>query len=110
MHVIPSLIPEAVLGTKEPSEKARLAAFDLIVAMGRKMNEGGVVKRSMMDGMDEDSPSEGSWCFSALGLGPEHIYSYRKCRGVYDDGCWRPSGRHSTHDQCDCHRDITACV
>jgi ribosomal RNA-processing protein 12 len=44
MHVIPSLIPEAVLGTKEPSEKARSAAFDLIVAMGRKMDEGGVVK------------------------------------------------------------------
>lgn len=59
MHVIPSLIPEAVLGTKEPSEKARLAAFDLIVAMGHKMQEGGVVKRSMVDGMDEDSPSEG---------------------------------------------------
>jgi ribosomal RNA-processing protein 12 len=63
MHVVPSLIPEAVLGTKEPSEKARLAAFDLIVAMGRKMNEGGVVKRSMMDGMDEDGPSDGSWTF-----------------------------------------------
>jgi ribosomal RNA-processing protein 12 len=59
MHVIPSLIPEAVLGTKEPSEKARSAAFDLIVAMGRKMNEGGVVKRNMMDVMDEDGPSEG---------------------------------------------------
>jgi ribosomal RNA-processing protein 12 len=59
MHVIPSLIPEAVLGTKEPSEKARLTAFDLIVAMGRKMNEGGIVKRSMMNGMDQDSPNEG---------------------------------------------------
>jgi ribosomal RNA-processing protein 12 len=59
MHVIPSLIPEAVLGTKEPSEKARSAAFDLIVAMGRKMDEGGVVKRSLMDGMDEDGPAEG---------------------------------------------------
>jgi len=55
MHMIPLLIPEAVLGTKEPSEKARSAAFDLIVALGRKMSEGGVVKRNMMDGMDEDS-------------------------------------------------------
>ncbi|KAG2015784.1 hypothetical protein CC2G_009019 [Coprinopsis cinerea AmutBmut pab1-1] len=54
LHAIPSLIPEAVLGTKEPSEKARLEAFELIVSMGRKMNEGGVVKRSMIDGMDED--------------------------------------------------------
>ncbi|KAA1475204.1 NUC173-domain-containing protein [Dentipellis sp. KUC8613] len=57
LHVIPSLIPEAVLGTKEPSEKARNAAFDLIVAMANKMKEGGVVKRGQMEGaedMDED--------------------------------------------------------
>ncbi|KIK91816.1 hypothetical protein PAXRUDRAFT_34789 [Paxillus rubicundulus Ve08.2h10] len=64
LHVIPSLIPEAVLGTKEPSEKARSAAFELIVVMGRKMSEGGVVKRQMLDGMDEDGIGEGS-CFSS---------------------------------------------
>ncbi|KAG6333632.1 hypothetical protein ID866_5457 [Astraeus odoratus] len=58
LHIIPSLIPEAVLGTKEPSEKARLAAFDLIVAMGRKMSEGGIVKRQMLDEMDEDGSDE----------------------------------------------------
>ncbi|KAF8628897.1 hypothetical protein AX15_003680 [Amanita polypyramis BW_CC] len=56
LHIIPSLIPEAVLGTKEPSEKARTAAFDLIVAMGKKMGEGGIVKRSLVDGMDEVAP------------------------------------------------------
>lgn len=60
MHIIPSIIPEAVLGTKEPSEKARGAAFDLILAMGRKMSSGGVVKRSMVDGMDEDAAGDGS--------------------------------------------------
>jgi ribosomal RNA-processing protein 12 len=59
LHVIPSLIPEAVLGTKEPSEKARSAAFELIVAMGKKMAEGGVVKRVLVDGMDEDNTTEG---------------------------------------------------
>ncbi|RDB25177.1 Ribosomal RNA-processing protein 12 [Hypsizygus marmoreus] len=58
MHVIPSLIPEAVLGTKEPSEKARTAAFEVILAMGRKMNEGGVVKRNLIDGMDEESVTD----------------------------------------------------
>ncbi|KAK7692600.1 hypothetical protein QCA50_004232 [Cerrena zonata] len=58
LHLIPSLIPEAVLGTKEPSEKARNAAFDLIVAMGKKMTEGGVVKRSLVDGMEEDADTE----------------------------------------------------
>jgi ribosomal RNA-processing protein 12 len=65
LHIIPSLIPEAVLGTKEPSEKARLAAFELIVAMGQKMSQGGVVKRSMVDGMDEDG-AEGEPLVSLL--------------------------------------------
>ncbi|KAF9482107.1 NUC173-domain-containing protein [Pholiota conissans] len=54
MHVIPSLIPEAVLGTKEPSEKARTAAFGVIIAMGKKMSNGGLVKRNLIDGMEED--------------------------------------------------------
>ncbi|KAF9501928.1 ribosomal RNA-processing protein 12 [Pleurotus eryngii] len=58
LHLIPSFIPEAVLGTKEPSEKAREAAFDLIVKMGNKMNSGGLVKRGMMEGMDEDTATE----------------------------------------------------
>lgn len=53
LHLLPSIIPEAVLGTKEPSEKARMAAFDLVVTMGRKMAEGGVVRRDQVDGMDE---------------------------------------------------------
>jgi len=58
LHLLPSLIPEAVLGTKEPSEKARLEAFDLIVTMGKKMKEGGVVKRNLLEGMDEDDATE----------------------------------------------------
>ena len=62
LHIIPSLIPEVVLGTKEPSEKARSAAFELIVRMGQKMSQGGLVMRQMVDGMDEDVPPEGS-CF-----------------------------------------------
>jgi len=68
LHVIPSLIPEVVLGTKEPSEKARSAAFDLIVAMGKKMAEGGVVKRVLVDGMDEDNTSEGIDLLQSLAI------------------------------------------
>jgi ribosomal RNA-processing protein 12 len=60
------LIPEAVLGTKEPSEKARGAAFELIIAMGSKMAEGGVVKRNLVDGMDEDGEGEGVSIFSII--------------------------------------------
>ena len=58
MHTIPSLIPEAVLGTKEPSDKARTAAFELILAMAKKMNEGGTVKRHLIHGNDKDGDSE----------------------------------------------------
>lgn len=61
LHIIPSLIPEIVLGTKEPSEKARIAAFEAILSMGRKMSGGGVVKRSMVDGMEEDGAEDGMW-------------------------------------------------
>lgn len=59
LHVIPSVITEAVLGTKEPSEKARNAAFDLIVTMGKKMAGGGVVRRELVDGMDDSTSGEG---------------------------------------------------
>ena len=58
MHFIPSIIPEAVLGTKEPAEKARNAAFDLLVAMGKKMSEGGIVNRSKINGMEIDDAME----------------------------------------------------
>ena len=60
LHVLPTLIPEAVLGTKEPSEKARTAAFDFIVAMGQKMKEGGVIRRDKLNEMDDGSAKEGA--------------------------------------------------
>ncbi|PCH43449.1 NUC173-domain-containing protein [Wolfiporia cocos MD-104 SS10] len=53
-----TIIPEAVLGTKEPTQKTRNAAFDLIVLMGRKMAEGGAVQRSAVDDMDQDGAPE----------------------------------------------------
>lgn len=61
LHHIPSLIPEAVLGTKESNEKTREAAYDLLVGMGRKMGEGGMIQRNkikgMEDGMEDEVPS-----------------------------------------------------
>ncbi|KAG9092024.1 hypothetical protein FRC07_011739, partial [Ceratobasidium sp. 392] len=52
LHVLPPMIPEAVLATKEVSEKARNGAFDLLVAMGRRMEAGGIVDRGKVDGME----------------------------------------------------------
>jgi ribosomal RNA-processing protein 12 len=70
LHIIPSLIPETVLGTKEPSEKTRTAAFNLVVAMGKKMSQGGVVKRSLVDGMDEDAPEAAD----GMSTFPQNLY------------------------------------
>lgn len=53
------LIPEAVLTTKEPAERTRSAAFDLVVAMGHKMKEGGIVKRNRLDDMQSQDAYEG---------------------------------------------------
>jgi ribosomal RNA-processing protein 12 len=41
LALIPELLSEAVLGTKEVNEKARDAGFDLLVVMGQKMAQGG---------------------------------------------------------------------
>jgi hypothetical protein len=50
---------EAILSTKEPSEKTRSAAFALLVTMGRKMKAGGVVDMSLLDGASVTSGSAG---------------------------------------------------
>jgi hypothetical protein len=52
LHVVLVLVTEAVLGTKEVSEKARNAAYDLLVALGNKMAEGGTISQSLMSGVE----------------------------------------------------------
>lgn len=46
LGVLPELVSEAVLGTKEVNEKARDAGFELVVEMGKKMAKGGKVNRA----------------------------------------------------------------
>jgi ribosomal RNA-processing protein 12 len=41
LGVIPELISEAVLGTKETNEKARGAGFELLIVMAQRMAKGG---------------------------------------------------------------------
>lgn len=55
LHVIPSILPEVVIATKEVNEKARTAAFDLLVAMGKKMKQGGTVAMSRVPHMESDA-------------------------------------------------------
>ncbi|KAI4275479.1 MAG: hypothetical protein LQ337_003192 [Flavoplaca oasis] len=57
LHFIPATLSEAVIATKESNEKARSAAFDLLVLMGRKMGEGGTIEQSKIPHMDAEAPT-----------------------------------------------------
>ncbi|PWW79180.1 hypothetical protein C7212DRAFT_360666 [Tuber magnatum] len=57
LHFIPSILPEVVISAKEVNEKARTAAFDLLVLMGEKMKSGGTVINSKVTHMPPDTPS-----------------------------------------------------
>lgn len=57
LHFIPAVIPEVVMCVKEVNEKARLAAFELLVLMGQKMLEGGTVVNTNVPDMPANAPS-----------------------------------------------------
>jgi len=57
LHFIPSILSEVVISAKEVNEKARTAAFDLLVLMGEKMSKGGTVVNAKVPHMPADAPS-----------------------------------------------------
>lgn len=61
LHVIPPILSEAVLATKETNERTRQAGFDLIVEMGNKMRAGGTINRSLIPGMDDAMDEESAF-------------------------------------------------
>ncbi|KAI4193185.1 MAG: hypothetical protein LQ348_002932, partial [Seirophora lacunosa] len=56
LHFIPSVLSEVVIAAKEVNEKARSAAFDLLVLMGRRMMAGGTIEQSRIPHMDAGAP------------------------------------------------------
>ncbi|KAI9849026.1 MAG: hypothetical protein M1837_005917 [Sclerophora amabilis] len=56
LHFIPSILSEVVISAKEVNDKARTAAFDLLVLMGKKMQQGGTVVNSKVAHMPDDAP------------------------------------------------------
>lgn len=57
LQFIPSILSEVVISAKEINEKARAAAFDLLVLMGRKMQKGGTVAQNQIPNMPPDAPN-----------------------------------------------------
>ncbi|KAI9490962.1 NUC173 domain-containing protein [Zychaea mexicana] len=56
LHFIPAILSETVISSKDSNEKTRNVAFSLLVEMGEKMKQGGVVKNSKLEGLDEAVP------------------------------------------------------
>lgn len=57
LHFIPSILSEVVISAKEVNEKARAAAFDLLVLMAHKMHQGGTIAQSQIPHMPPDAPN-----------------------------------------------------
>ncbi len=57
LHFIPSILSEVVISAKEVNEKARTAAFDLLVLMGNKMSAGGTIVQSNIPHMPANAPT-----------------------------------------------------
>jgi ribosomal RNA-processing protein 12 len=58
LHLVPALLSEAVLGTKEVNEKARDAAFNLLVVMAQKMSQGGTIQHGLIGAAEDDEEME----------------------------------------------------
>ncbi|KAI8970843.1 NUC173 domain-containing protein [Pilobolus umbonatus] len=56
LHFIPAILSEVVLASKESNEKTRNFAFDLLVSMGNRMKQGGVIKNSHLEGFNPSAP------------------------------------------------------
>ncbi|KAI9820675.1 MAG: hypothetical protein M1827_005044 [Pycnora praestabilis] len=55
LHFIPSILSEIVISTKEVNEKARTAAFNVLVLMGETMQRGGTVVNARVSHMPNDA-------------------------------------------------------
>ena len=62
LHFIPSVLSEVVMGCKESNEKARSAAFDLLVHMAKRITDvernppGTKIRNSLVSHLSNDSP------------------------------------------------------
>ncbi|KAM9939146.1 hypothetical protein OXX80_001370 [Metschnikowia pulcherrima] len=57
LHFVPSVLQEVIMSTKDVNERSREAAYGLLIQMGRKMQEGGVIENGKVAGFDPETPA-----------------------------------------------------
>lgn len=61
LHFIPAILQEIIMSTKDVNEKSREASFSLLIKMGKKMAEGGVIRNNLIPDFGPDAePSQAS--------------------------------------------------
>ncbi|KAJ1724629.1 pre-rRNA processing protein [Coemansia erecta] len=80
LHVVPAMLSEAILGTKDVNERARSVAFETLLTMGRRMAQGGAIDMAAISGggpadesmeMQRQANIEEFFKMAAAGLGAE---------------------------------------
>ncbi|EMG47366.1 RRP12 Ribosomal RNA-processing protein 12 [Candida maltosa Xu316] len=56
LYFIPAILQEIIMATKDVNEKSRGLSYQILIKMGNKMNEGGIVQNSRVPGFDPESP------------------------------------------------------
>lgn len=54
LHFIPSILQEVIMSTKDVNEKSREASYAILIQMGNKMAEGGVIHNNKVAGFGEE--------------------------------------------------------
>lgn len=61
LHFIPSVLLEVIMSTKDVNESSRETAYALLILMGNRMAQGGVIQNDKVSGFGEEAaPSEAS--------------------------------------------------
>lgn len=57
LYFIPAILQEAIMSTKDVNEKTRELSYQILIQLGHKMSEGGIVENGKVPGFDPESPA-----------------------------------------------------
>ncbi|WLF81191.1 pre-rRNA processing protein [Lodderomyces elongisporus] len=57
LYFIPAIVQEIIMATKDVNERSRGLSYQILIKMGQKMKEGGVIENAKVPGFDANAPS-----------------------------------------------------
>ncbi|RLV92488.1 Ribosomal RNA-processing protein 12 [Spathaspora sp. JA1] len=57
LYFIPAILQEIIMATKDINERSRELSYQILIKMGQKMNEGGIIVNSKVPGFEADVPN-----------------------------------------------------